>query len=258
MSYPDLSKKSVIVTAAGNGIGKASAIEFASHGANVIVNDIRADLAQGTADAITEAGGTAKVVTGDVTNAKDVQALVNACVETYGSLDIMFNVAGGAFPMPFDSTPFELDHNIIALNLNSVIYGTKAALPVMLKQGKGVIMSTSSGAGLGAVNGLATYGAAKAGVQALSRSIAAEYGKQGIRAITIAPGAMETPGLRTWADTLEGGFEGFSAKQPMGRCGTAEEIAKAAVFLASDAASFINGNTIPVDGAIHAILSAPV
>jgi len=121
-----------------------------------------------------------------------------------------------------------------------------------------VILNTSSGAGLGAVNGLTTYGAAKAGVQALSRGIAAEYGKQGIRANTIAPGAMDTPGLRQWADTLEGGFEGFNSRQPSGRCGTAEEIAKAAVFLASDAASFINGATVPVDGAVHAILAAPV
>lgn len=258
MNFPDLKEKSIIVTAAGNGIGKASALEFARHGAKVVVNDIREDLAKATAEEIINTGGTAKVVTGDVTKAEDVQALVAAAVAENGSLDVMFNVAGGAFPMPFDTTPLEVDHNIMALNLHSVIYGTKAALPVMLKQGKGVILSTSSGAGLGAVNGLATYGACKAGVQALSRSIAAEYGKQGIRAVTIAPGAMETPGLRTWADTLEGGFEGFAAKQPMGRCGHAEEIARAAVFLASDAASFINGNTIPVDGAVHAILAAPV
>lgn len=254
----DLKGKSVIVTAAGNGIGKASALEFARCGAKVIVNDIRADLAEATAEEITAAGGTAKVVAADVTKSEDVQSLVDAAVENHGSLDVMFNVAGGAFPMPFDTTPLEVDHNIIALNLHSAIYGTKAALPVMLKQGGGVILTTSSGAGLGAVNGLATYGAAKAGVQALSRGIAAEYGKQGIRALTIAPGAMDTPGLRQWADTLDGGFEGFNAKQPSGRCGTAEEIAKAAVFLASDQASFINGATVPVDGAVHAILAAPV
>ena len=159
----DLKGKSVIVTAAGNGIGKASALEFARCGAKVIVNDIRADLAEATAEEITAAGGTAKVVAADVTKSEDVQSLVDAAVENHGSLDVMFNVAGGAFPMPFDTTPLEVDHNIIALNLHSAIYGTKAALPVMLKQGGGVILTTSSGAGLGAVNGLATYGAAKAG-----------------------------------------------------------------------------------------------
>jgi len=258
MSYPDLKEKSVVVTAAGNGIGKASAIEFAKYGAKVIVNDVREDLANSTAEDITKAGGTATVVTGDVTKAEEVQNLIDAAVEAYGTLDVLMNVAGGAFPMPFDTTPLEVDHNILALNLHSVIFGAKAALPIMLKQGKGVILSTSSGAGLGAVNGLATYGAAKAGVQAMSKSLAAEYGKHGIRAVTIAPGAMDTPGLRQWAETLDGGYEAFSNKQPSGRCGTADEIAKAAVFLASDAASFINGATIPVDGAIHAILAAPV
>ncbi len=258
MSYPDLKDKSVIVTASGNGIGKSSAIEFARHGAKVIVSDIREDLAEATTQAIHEAGGTAKTVIADVTDFDQVKALIDAAVGEYGRLDILMNVAGGAFPMPFDTTPLEVDHNILALNLHSVIYGTKAALPVMLEQGQGVILNTSSGAGIGAVNGLATYGAAKAGTQALSRSIAAEFGKRGIRAVTIAPGAMDTPGLRSWADTLEGGYDAFSAKQPSGRCGTAEEIAKAAVFLASDQASFINGNTIPVDGAIHAILAAPV
>jgi len=254
----DLQGKSVIVTAAGNGIGKASAIAFAKAGAKVIVNDVREDLAKATAEQITESGGTAEVITADVTEFENVQALVQAAIDSHGGLDVLFSVAGGAFPMPFDTTPLEVDHNIIALNLNSALYGAKAALPVMLKQGHGVILNTSSGAGLGAVSGLTTYGAAKAGVQALSRGIAAEYGKQGIRANTIAPGAMDTPGLRQWADTLEGGFEGFNARQPSGRCGTAEEIAKAAVFLASDAASFINGATVPVDGAVHAILAAPI
>lgn len=258
MSYADLKDKSVIVTAAGNGIGKASAIAFAKEGAKVIVNDLNESLADTTMHAIAEFDGTAVKVIGDVTDFETVKALVERAKTDHGRLDVMFSVAGGAFPMPFDSTDVDMDHQILALNLNSAIYGAKAALPVMLEQGRGVIMNTSSGAGLGAVRGLATYGAAKAGVQALSKSIAAEYGQRGIRAITIAPGAMDTPGLRAWADTLDGGFEGFNAKQPSGRCGTAEEIAKAAVFLASDSASFINGNTIPVDGAVHAILAAPV
>jgi len=258
MKYPDLKGKTVVVTAAGNGIGKASAIEYARHDANVVVNDLDPQLAAGTEKIIASEGGTAEVVIADVTDADQVQKLVDTAVKKFGSLDVMFNVAGGAMPKAFISAPLEEDRQIVDLNLMSAIYGTKAALPVMLEQGSGVILSTSSGAGLGAVSGLATYGACKAGLHALTRSIAAEYGKQGIRANTISPGAMDTPGLRQWTETLEGGFEGFSAKQPSGRCGTAEEIARAAVFLGSDAASFINGTTIPVDGAVHAILAAPV
>ena len=258
MKYADLKGKTVVVTAAGNGIGKATAIEFARHDANVVVNDLDPELAESTAASIAAEGGMAKVVIADVTDHTQVQTLIETAVNEFGSLDVMFNVAGGAMPKAFVDTPVEEDQQIVALNLMSAIYGTKAALPVMLKQGGGVIMSTSSGAGLGAVNGLATYGACKSGLHALTRSIAAEYGKQGIRANTISPGAMDTPGLRQWTETLEGGFDGFSAKQPSGRCGTAEEIARAAVFLASDGASFINGTTIPVDGAVHAILAAPV
>ena len=258
MTYADLKGKTAIVTAAGNGIGKACAKEFARHGANVVVNDVRADLADASVAEITSEKGAAIAAAGDVTDFEIVKSIVDKAKAEYGSLDIMFNVAGGAFPMPFDTTPIEVDQNILALNLNSAIFGAKAALPIMLEQGGGIIINTSSGAGLGAVNGLATYGAAKAGVQALSRSLAAEYGKRGIRAVTIAPGAMDTPGLRQWAETLDGGFEGFNAKQPSGRCGTSEEIAKVAAFLASDNASFVNGNTIAVDGAVHAILAAPV
>ncbi len=258
MSYPDLSGKTAIVTAAGNGIGKASAIAFAKAGAKVAVNDIRADLAEATVEAIKLGGGIAIAMVADVTLQEQVQELVDKTVKELGRLDIMFNNAGGAFPMPFHTTPIEVHSNILALNLNSVLYGSLAAIPVMLKHGGGVILSTSSGAGLGAVRGLATYGAAKAGLQSLMRSLAAEYGAQGIRANAIAAGAMDTPGLRTWAETLEGGFEGFNAKQPSGRVGTADEIANAAVFIASDQASFINGATIPVDGAVHAILAAPV
>lgn len=258
MTYTELKDKTVVITAAGNGIGKASALEFARHGANVVVNDLDAELAEATAAAITSEGGSALVVIGDVTDFDQVKNVIDTAVEKYGSLDVLFNVAGGAMPAPFISAPLEDDRQIIAVNLMSVIYGTKVALPIMVEQGGGVILSTSSGAGLGAVNGLATYGAAKAGLQALMRSIAAEYGKQGIRANTISPGAMDTPGLRQWTETLEGGFEGFNSRQPSGRCGTAEEIAKAAVFMASDGASFINGTTLPVDGAVHAILAAPI
>ena len=258
MSYEDIKGRSVIITAAGSGIGKASALEFARAGAQVVVNDIDESLAQVTVDEISAFGGTATAMVADVTKQDDVQALVAYAVKHYGGLDIMFNNAGGAMPAPFHQTPMATHEQIIALNFNSVLYGSLAALDIMLKQGHGVILATSSGAGLGAVNGLATYGAAKAAINSLMGSLAAEYGRMGIRACSISAGAMDTPGLRAWAETLEGGLAGFNAKQPSGRVGTPEEIAEVAVFLSSHHARFINGATVPVDGAVHALLAAPV
>ena len=250
--------KCIVVTGAGAGIGKASALLFAEHGASVVVNDIAEDAAVATVDEIKQAGGEAMAAPADVTDADQVESLVKAACDEYGRLDVMYNNAGGAIPLPFDQSPLELHRQIMALNFDSALYGSLAALKVMLKQDEGVILATSSGAGLGAVRGLATYGAAKAALNSLMGSIAAEYGSQGIRANSISAGAMDTPGLRTWADTLPDGFEGFNAKQPSGRVGTAQEIAEAAVFLASPQASFINGATVPVDGAVHALLAAPV
>jgi 3-oxoacyl-[acyl-carrier protein] reductase len=146
---------------------------------------------------------------------------------------------------------------IIALNLHSVFYGIRAALPIMLQQQRGTILSTTSGAGLNAVSGLAAYGAAKAGVISLMKSIAVEYGRSGIRANAISPGPMDTPGLRAWLDTFPDGAARYGRQVPSGRLGTAQDIANVAVFLASDAAAFLNGAVIPVDGAIHARLATP-
>jgi meso-butanediol dehydrogenase/(S,S)-butanediol dehydrogenase/diacetyl reductase len=138
-----------------------------------------------------------------------------------------------------------------------VFYGVHAALPVMMRQRSGFILTTSSGAGLNAVADLAIYGAAKAAVINLMRNIAVEYGAMGIRANTIAPGPMDTPGLRTFLATLPGGADPFTSQVPSGRLGTGDDIAAAAVFLASDEASYINGAVLPVDGAVHARLASP-
>jgi 3-oxoacyl-[acyl-carrier protein] reductase len=254
----DFKDKCVIVTAAGAGIGRSSATLFAQYGAAVVVNDIDPATAQQTAADITAAGGTATACPGDVSQREFVDALVATACETFGRLDVMFNNAGGAFPQPM----LELDEaeyrRLMALNLDATYFGTQAALPVMLAQGKGCILSTTSGAGLSAMPGLAVYGMAKAGVISLMRSVATEYGRQGIRAVSISPGAMETPGLVSWLKTLPGGVKGYNDAQPQGRLGTPEEIASAAVFLASDGASFINGAVIPVDGAVHSTLWNPL
>jgi 3-oxoacyl-[acyl-carrier protein] reductase len=127
----------------------------------------------------------------------------------------------------------------------------------MLKQGRGVILATTSGAGLGAVAGLIAYGAAKAGIISLVRNLAVEFGGKGIRANAISPGAMDTPPLRAYIGSLPGGAERYVSQMPAGRLGTPEDIANVAVFLASDEASYVNGACLPIDGGTSALLAQP-
>ncbi|MBK7520483.1 MAG: SDR family oxidoreductase [Gammaproteobacteria bacterium] len=254
----DHTGKSVIVTGAGSGIGRASALAFAECGASVVVNDINVDLARETLSLVQEQGGTATVFMADITDPKKIDELVLFACDTYGKLDVMFNNAGGSFPTAMLDVPLEDYRNIMALNIDSVYYGTMAALKVMVPQRSGIILSTTSGAGINAMPGLAIYGIAKAGVISLMKSVATEYGRQGIRANSISPGAMETPGLVNWLKTLSGGVQGYSDAQPQGRLGRPEEIAGAAVCLASDHASFVNGSMLAVDGAVHSTLWNPL
>lgn len=258
MSTFALTEKTAIITAAGSGIGRASAQAFASAGASVVVNDIDETLAFETVELITAAGGTAIPFAADVTSSSNIDEMVAFACDAYGSLDIMFNNAGGAFPTPMLDIDEEQYRRIMALNIDSTYFGTMAALRIMLPQGNGCIISTTSGAGLGAMPGLGVYGVAKAGIISLMRSVATEYGQQGIRANSISPGAMETPGLVSWLATLPGGVQAYNDAQPQGRLGRAEEIANAAVFLASPGASFINGAVLPVDGAVHSTLWNPL
>lgn len=249
--------RSVVITGAGSGIGRASAIAFAAQGDTVVVSDISAEQAAETVAIISNTGGQAVVYRADATDADQIDALVAFACETQGRLDVMFNNAGGAMPAPLHDMTNQQYHHVIALNLHSVFYGSMAALKVMREQASGCILATTSGAGLAAVPGLAVYGTAKAGVINLMRSIAVEYGSNGIRANAISPGAMNTPGLQSWLQTLTGGAAAYEQQIPSARLGTAEEIASAAVFLASDAAAYINGTVLPVDGGTHAKLAAP-
>ncbi len=254
----DHSGKTVIVTGAGSGIGRASAVAFADCGASVVVNDIDDSLANETVAIIEQASGEATAFTADICHTDTVDHLVTFACATYGKLDVMFNNAGGAFPTAMlEQTPEDY-RQIMALNIDSTYYATLAALRVMVPQGSGVILATTSGAGINAMPGLAAYGMAKAGVIALMKSVAVEYGSAGIRANSISPGAMETPGLRSWLETLPGGIQAYNAVQPQGRLGQPHEIADAAIYLASEHASFVNGSMLAVDGAVHASLWNPL
>lgn len=253
----NLTGKIAVITAAGAGIGRASALEFAAAGATLVLGDIDGDAVAETAALVQAAGGQATASVCDVTDAAQVERLVHGTKDAHGRVDVLFNHAGGTPAMPLHEVSAEQFHRIVDLNLSSMFYGVQAALPIMLEQGGGTIVSTTSGAGLGAVPGLAVYGAAKAGMIALTRSIAAEYGRSGIRANVISPGSMDTAGFRAWLDSLPGSDEDYFSQIPSGRLGNAEDIARVACFLASDYSAYVNGVTVPVDGGTSGLLATP-
>ena len=234
-----------VVAGAGSGIGAAIAQRLASAGAQVIAADIDRKGVEALAAKV--AGVTAQ--TCDVTGSAAVEALVDGAVQRFGRLDVMVNNVGSADAGWLKDATDESYQRVLALTLSSAFYGTRAALRVMLPRGSGSIINISSGAGFGGAPGLATYGAAKAGVNNLTLSAAVENARNGVRVNAISPGAIRTPAILAWAASLPGGVPAYEATLLPGRFGRPEEIAAAALFLASDEASFVNGAVIPVDGA---------
>jgi NAD(P)-dependent dehydrogenase (short-subunit alcohol dehydrogenase family) len=252
-----LKGKTAVITGAAGGIGRASALRFAKEGAFVYVNDIQSAGAEETLVLLKKAGGEGVLALADVTNAAEVKTMVERAALERGRLDVIYNNAGGGLDTPTHETSIEKFHQLMALNFNAVFYGVHAALPIMMKQKGGVILSTASGAGMNAVPGVAVYGAAKAAIISLMKNVAAEYGAYGIRANSISPGPMDTPSLQAYLAHVPNGHAGFAKQVPFGRLGTGEDIAAAAAFLASDDAAFITGAVVPVDGGVTAVLASP-
>ncbi len=239
-----------IITGSGRGIGRACAIRFARSGATVVVSDVDAATAEDTTKTIVEFGGNAICHPADVTDSAQVDGLVDRAVNDFGRLDVMFSNAGGALPQPTEGLRDDEYRATLALNLDGVFFGTRAALRVMLPRRSGCILITTSGAGLGAVPGLAAYGMAKAGVVNLAKSVAEEYGPHGIRANVISPGPIASEGFASYLDSVEGLRQRMEEGVPLRRLGAPEEIANVALFLASDEASYVTGVVVPVDGGI--------
>jgi len=245
-----LEGKVALVTGAGSGIGRVTAMTFAREGAKLFVADVNAEGGEETVSAINESGADATFVQVDVTNAADVEAMVSKAVASYGRLDCAHNNAGIATQGKGGLThefPEDLWDRMIDVNLKGVWLCMKYEIPQMLEQGGGAIVNASSITGLVGYPGVCAYAASKHGVIGLTKTAALEYAQQGIRVNAVCPGYVETPMIaRGIADperkaTLE-------AEAPIGRLARPKEIAEAVVWLCSDAASFVTGHAMSVDG----------
>jgi NAD(P)-dependent dehydrogenase (short-subunit alcohol dehydrogenase family) len=254
-----LDGKVAVITGAGSGIGRVAASLFAAEGARVVVADVVADHADAAVAEIVGAGGSALAVTVDVSDEAQVAAMVAAAVGTYGGLHVLFNNAG-IFPADDGGildTPPETWHRVMEVNLKGVWLGCRAAVPAMLDSGGGSIVNVASFVALvGAATAQMAYTASKGGVLAMTRELAVEYARKGIRANSICPGPIETPLLAELLSDPERRQRRL-VHIPIGRFGRPEEIARAALFLASDDASFVTGSALVVDGGITAAYVTP-
>ncbi len=240
--------KVAFVTGAANGIGRATALAFAREGAGVVVADVSEQGNQETARMIEGMGGRALAVRCDVSRADDVRRALDATIETFGRLDFAFNNAGVEQRLAPTAELEEAEWDrLVNINLRGVFLCMKYEIPLMLKQG-GVIVNTSSGAGVKGFKGQAAYCAAKFGVIGLTKGAARDYAPQNVRINAVCPGIIDTPMMgRVTGGTAEG-RERVIAQEPVGRMGQPEEIADAVVWLCSDAACFVVGHAMVVDG----------
>lgn len=245
--------KVALVTGAGSGIGRAIAQLFAKEGARVVVLDCDEVAGLNTVDAIVNAGGAAISCHGDVAKSEDVQRAVARTLERYGRLSVLVNNAAVQVLAKLVETSEEVWDRIQDVNLKGVFLGCKYAIPAMLKSGGGSIVNIASVLGLVGDPDLAAYCAAKGGVIALTKVAALTYGPQGVRVNCICPGDVETPLVQSYFDKDPDPARlraEVSSRYALRRIATPDEIANAALFLASDASSFVTGSTLVVDGAL--------
>ena len=251
-----LTEKVAIITGACSGIGRATALLFAREGAKIVVADLVAATGEETVAEIKANGGEAILVQVDVSKAEQVERMVQKAVEIFGRLDILFNNAGLTLPAMVTETTEEVWQKSIEVNLKGVMLGCKYAIPEMQKTGGGSIINTASMLGLVASPRQAPYCAAKGGVVLLTKQVAIDYARDNIRVNCICPSEVDTPMHRQFIATSpdpEATKRRLLERIPLNRVAQPEEIATAALFLASDDSSYVTGIALPVDGGLTAL-----
>lgn len=255
MGLSDLGGRVALITGAASGQGRAAALLFAQHGADIVIADIDGDGAAETVEGVEALGRKAVAVHADVSSRSDCDSMIDVARSSFGRLDVLYNNAAIQMSGTLAEATEEDWDRTIATNLSAIFWTCRAAIPLMLDGAGGSIISTASVLGLIGSEGYVAYGAAKAGLVALTRQIAVEYGPA-IRANVIAPGSIDTPRFRKVAEATEDG-EGFVAGLtrviPLARLGNAEDVASIALFLASDQSSYVSGAIIPADGGLAAL-----
>src|SRR4051794_1881674 len=247
-----IERKACIVTGAGSGIGRATALRLAEEGGRVLCVDLDGERAEETAAA---AAGEASAAAADVSDPRAVEAYTARCAERFGGVDVVVNNAGVNIPGVFHEVSDEVVERTLAVNTKGPLYGCRAAIPYMLERGGGSLVNVASVNGLVSEPFLAVYSTSKGGVVMLTKGVALDYAKRNIRCNVICPGWVDTPINYAHAEMLGGlqeVYDSIDSFQPIGRPGEPVEIANVALFLASDESSFMTGAVLSVDGGMTA------
>lgn len=241
--------KVAIITGAGSGLGQATAVRMAKEGVNIAVVDVNEEGGNETVELAKKSGVDAIFIKADVSKAEEVKNYVDKSVKHFGSIDYFFNNAGisgsGAY---FLETNVEEIEKIVGINLLGALYGVRYVAEFMVNNGGGSIVNTSSSAGVIGQDSVVTYSATKHGIVGLTKSMVAEYAKDGLRVNAIAPGPTETPMVKTFYENNPAMKENAEAGIPQKRLGTPEEVAELVTFLLTSKAEYINGEVIRIDG----------